>query len=173
MSGSEPIKRLFVTNLTDPTEEDLRQIFGEFGDIDFIKIPGRGNKGIAYVHYVDESINQMVISKTDGMKYKERILKVQPADPPKPSTHDIGHRREDDGYSRRRIPSRYDYDDFDDDHRRRPSPPHPDTLIRRLINRAVNLKGIAEDLEHDLLSFEPRRTDDRRDYSRRDEYDRR
>jgi len=91
-------KKLFVGNLPfSTTEDDLRQMFGDFGEIVDLKLildrmTGR-SKGFAFVEYADESMAQKAIDAMNGKDMNGRALVVNVARPPAPR-EDRGPRRD-------------------------------------------------------------------------------
>ena len=90
-------KKLFVGNLPfSATEDELRQMFGQFGEIVDLKLiidrmTGR-SKGFAFVEFADEATAQAAIEGMNGKDNNGRAMVVNVARPPAP--------REDRGPSR-------------------------------------------------------------------------
>lgn len=82
-------KKLFVGNLPFSTsEEDLRQMFGVYGEIVDLKLildrmSGR-SKGFAFVEFATEDDAQRAIEGTNGKDMGGRALVVNVARPPAP-----------------------------------------------------------------------------------------
>lgn len=85
-------KKLFVGNLPwSTTEEDLREVFAQFGElaeengIRLItdRMSGR-SKGIAFVEYTTEEAAQAALEGTQGLELDGRVVNVSIARPPKP-----------------------------------------------------------------------------------------
>lgn len=85
-------KKLFVGNLPwTSSEEDLRQIFSQFGElvqengIRLItdRMTGR-SKGIAFVEFTTEEAAQAAIDGTQGLELDGRVINVSIARPPQP-----------------------------------------------------------------------------------------
>lgn len=81
-------KKLFVGNLDwGLTEEELRELFSEFGEIEEVIIitdraSGR-SKGFGFVTFVDDKSADDAIAKLDGQDLKDRKIVVNEARPPK------------------------------------------------------------------------------------------
>lgn len=82
-------KKLFIGNLPwSTTEDDLRQVFAEFGEIVEIrlitdKMSGR-SKGIAFVEFATEEEAQAAIAGTQNLELDGRTVNVSVARPPRP-----------------------------------------------------------------------------------------
>jgi RNA recognition motif-containing protein len=78
--------KLFVGNLSFQTvEEDLRELFGSFGDIDDISVvedrqTGR-SRGFAFVSFADKDAAETAAKELDGTDFMGRNLKVNEATP--------------------------------------------------------------------------------------------
>ena len=78
--------KLFVGNLSFQTvEEDLRELFGSFGDIDDIYVvedrqTGR-SRGFAFVSFADKDAAETAAKELDGTDFMGRNLKVNEATP--------------------------------------------------------------------------------------------
>ena len=78
--------KLFVGNLSFQTvEEDLRELFGSFGDIDDIYVvedrqTGR-SRGFAFVSFADKDAAETAAKELDGTEFMGRNLKVNEATP--------------------------------------------------------------------------------------------
>jgi len=77
---------IYVGNLSfDATQEDLNQVFGEYGTVKSVKVPtdretGRV-RGFAFVEMAAESEEQSAIDALDGAEWMGRTLKVNKARP--------------------------------------------------------------------------------------------
>lgn len=77
---------VYVGNLSfDATQEDLNQVFGEYGSVKSVKVPtdretGRV-RGFAFVEMSAESEEQAAIDALDGAEWMGRTLKVNKARP--------------------------------------------------------------------------------------------
>ena len=77
---------IYVGNLSfDATQEDLNQVFGEYGSVRSVKVPtdretGRV-RGFAFVEMSSESEEQAAIDALDGAEWMGRTLKVNKARP--------------------------------------------------------------------------------------------
>lgn len=77
---------IYVGNLSfDATQEDLNQVFGEYGTVKSVKVPtdretGRV-RGFAFVEMGAESEEQAAIDALDGAEWMGRTLKVNKARP--------------------------------------------------------------------------------------------
>jgi len=97
-------KKLFVGNLPfSATEDQLRDIFSQFGEIVDLKLivdrmTGR-SKGFAFVEFADEATAQAAIEATNGKDVGGRAMVVNVARPPAPR-EDRGPRRDFGGGSR-------------------------------------------------------------------------
>jgi RNA recognition motif-containing protein len=91
-------KKLFVGNLPfSATEDELRQMFGQYGDIVDLKLiidrmTGR-SKGFAFVEFADEATAQAAIEGMNGKDNNGRAMVVNVARPPAPR-EDRGPRRD-------------------------------------------------------------------------------
>lgn len=78
-------KKLYVGNLSyDTTEDGLRQLFGQFGEIESVvvitdRISGR-SKGFGFVEFKEEADAEKALS-LDGQEFDGRELKVSEARP--------------------------------------------------------------------------------------------
>lgn len=77
---------IYVGNLSfQATEDDLREVFAEYGEVSRISLPtdretGR-KRGFAFVEMKDESKEDLAISELDGAEWLGRELKVNKAKP--------------------------------------------------------------------------------------------
>ncbi len=77
---------IYVGNLSfQATEEDLREVFAEYGEVSRISLPtdretGR-KRGFAFVEMKDESHEDAAIADLDGAEWLGRELKVNKAKP--------------------------------------------------------------------------------------------
>lgn len=82
-------KKLFIGNLPwSSTEDDIRQIFSDFGEVVEVRLitdrmSGR-SKGIAFVEYATEEEAQAAIEATQTLELDGRTINVSIARPPKP-----------------------------------------------------------------------------------------
>jgi RNA recognition motif-containing protein len=80
---------IYVRNLNySLKEEELRDVFGAFGEVSSVKIikdkvTGRA-KGFGFVEMPDDSAANEAISKINGSDVKGRPIQVEKALPPKP-----------------------------------------------------------------------------------------
>jgi len=78
-------KKLYVGNLSyDTTEDGLRQLFGQFGEIESVvvitdRISGR-SKGFGFVEFKEDADAEKALS-LDGQEFDGRELKVSEARP--------------------------------------------------------------------------------------------
>ncbi len=78
--------KLFVGNLSFQTvEDDLRELFGSFGDIDDIYVvedrqTGR-SRGFAFVSFADRDAAMTAAKELDGTEFMGRNIKVNEATP--------------------------------------------------------------------------------------------
>jgi multiple RNA-binding domain-containing protein 1 len=82
--------RLFIRNLPfDATEEDLQELFVEFGDIEECHIPvddRKHSKGYAFVSFGQASSATRARQALDGRDFQGRLLHILPARAPPQST---------------------------------------------------------------------------------------
>ena len=77
---------IYVGNLSfDATQEDINQVFAEYGSVRSVKVPtdretGRV-RGFAFVEMGAESEEQAAIEALDGAEWMGRTLKVNKARP--------------------------------------------------------------------------------------------
>ncbi len=77
---------IYVGNLSfDATQDDINQIFAEYGSVKSVKLPtdretGRV-RGFAFVEMSGESEEQAAIDALDGAEWMGRTLKVNKARP--------------------------------------------------------------------------------------------
>lgn len=78
-------KKLFVGNINwNASQEDLQNIFGEYGDLEeviLIKDENGRSKGFGFVTYVNEADAQKATSELNGFKIDGRPLFVNEARP--------------------------------------------------------------------------------------------
>ncbi len=78
--------KIYVGNMSfEVKEDDLRQLFGEFGDVQSAsvimdKVSGR-SKGFGFVEMADKEIGQAAIEGLNGKEFKGRALTVNEAKP--------------------------------------------------------------------------------------------
>ncbi len=77
---------IYVGNLSfDATQEDINQVFGEYGSVKSVKVPtdretGRV-RGFAFVEMGADTEEQAAIDALDGAEWMGRTLKVNKARP--------------------------------------------------------------------------------------------
>lgn len=77
---------IYVGNLSfDATQDDINQVFAEYGSVKSVKLPtdretGRV-RGFAFVEMSSESEEQAAIDALDGAEWMGRTLKVNKARP--------------------------------------------------------------------------------------------
>lgn len=82
-------KKLYAGNLSySTTEDDLRQLFSQFGDVESVKLitdreTGRP-KGFGFVAMASEEAAQKAIAELNGTSFMERTITVAEAQPEKP-----------------------------------------------------------------------------------------
>ena len=82
-------KKLYVGNLPyNTSEEDLRQLFGQYGEVTSAslitdKMSGR-SKGFGFVEFANEEEAQAAVEAVNGMELEERALIVNVARPLQP-----------------------------------------------------------------------------------------
>ncbi|MBI3942330.1 MAG: RNA-binding protein [Chloroflexi bacterium] len=79
--------KLYVGNLSyDTTEDELRQLFAQAGEVQSVSLPterGTGRpRGFGFVEMVNEQDAQQAISRFNGYSLRERELRVNEARPP-------------------------------------------------------------------------------------------
>ncbi len=83
---------IYVGNLLfDVTEDDLRELFGKFGEITEVrlimdKFHGK-SKGFAFIEMPSEDEARKAIEEINDTEFKERTLRVKEANPKKPRSH--------------------------------------------------------------------------------------
>jgi len=89
---------IYVGNLSfRATEEDLRALFGEFGEVTSAKLvtdreTGR-SRGFGFVEMADNASGQAAIDALDGQEHQGRNLTVNEARPREPREHRGGGNR--------------------------------------------------------------------------------
>ena len=82
-------KKLYTGNLSySSTEDDLRQLFSQFGEVESVKLildreTGRP-KGFGFVAMNSEEAAQKAIDELNGTSFMGRTITVAEAQPPKP-----------------------------------------------------------------------------------------
>lgn len=77
---------IYVGNLSfQATEEDLWEVFAEYGEISRISLPtdretGR-KRGFAFIEMKEDSVEESVIAELDGAEWMGRELRVNKAKP--------------------------------------------------------------------------------------------
>jgi len=100
-NGLERIVTIYVGNLSfQATEEDLREVFAEYGKVSRVSLPtdretGR-KRGFAFVEMEDDAQEQKAIDELDGAEWLGREIRVNKAKPREES----GGRRNGGGYPR-------------------------------------------------------------------------
>ncbi len=86
---------IYVGNLSySATEDDLRQVFSEYGEVKRITLPsdretGRP-RGFAFVEMAEEANEATAIEALDGAEWMERELRVNKAKPREPRNKPSG-----------------------------------------------------------------------------------
>jgi RNA recognition motif-containing protein len=86
MTGLERIVTIYIGNLSfQATEEDLREVFSEYGKVSRISLPtdretGR-KRGFAFVELEDEAKEDNAIAELDGAEWLGREIRVNKAKP--------------------------------------------------------------------------------------------
>jgi RNA recognition motif-containing protein len=80
---------IYVGNLSfQATEEDVREVFGEYGTVKRVSLPmdrETGKKrGFAFVDLESDAEEDAAIEKLDGAEWMGRVLKVNKAKPKDP-----------------------------------------------------------------------------------------
>ncbi|MCX5900500.1 MAG: RNA-binding protein [Proteobacteria bacterium] len=82
-------KKLYAGNLSySTTEDDLRQLFSQYGDVESVKLitdkeTGRP-KGFGFVAMGSEEAAQKAVAELNGTSFMERTITVAEAQPEKP-----------------------------------------------------------------------------------------
>jgi RNA recognition motif-containing protein len=85
-NGLERIVTIYVGNLSfQATEEDLREVFAEYGEVSRISLPtdretGR-KRGFAFVEMKEDAQEDQAISELDGAEWLGREIRVNKAKP--------------------------------------------------------------------------------------------
>jgi RNA recognition motif-containing protein len=85
-TDTESIVTIYVGNLAfQATEDDIREVFGEYGSVKRISLPidretGR-KRGFAFVDLSTDAEEDAAISELDGAEWLGRALKVNKAKP--------------------------------------------------------------------------------------------
>ncbi|MBW4420940.1 MAG: RNA-binding protein [Myxacorys californica WJT36-NPBG1] len=80
---------IYIGNLSfQATEEDLKEVFAEYGEVSRVSLPtdretGR-KRGFAFVEMVDDTQEDAAIAALDGAEWLGRELKVNKAKPREP-----------------------------------------------------------------------------------------
>ena len=80
------MRKMYVGNIPyDATEEDLRNLFAEYGEIESLKIiqdkyTGR-SRGFGFIEMTEEKDAREAIEKLNGKDFMEKTLKVSEARP--------------------------------------------------------------------------------------------
>ena len=80
------MKKMYVGNIAfNATEEDLRDLFSEYGEIESLKIiqdqdTGR-SKGFGFIEMAEEKDTRKAIEELNGKDFMEKTLKVSEAKP--------------------------------------------------------------------------------------------
>jgi RNA recognition motif-containing protein len=80
------MRKMYVGNIPyNATEEDLRNLFSEYGEIESLKIiqdrdTGR-SKGFGFIEMAEESSARKAIEELNGKDFMEKTLKVSEARP--------------------------------------------------------------------------------------------
>ena len=83
------VKKLYVGNMSyDTTEDSLRALFGDIGEVESVNIitdrmSGR-SKGFGFVEMATEEDAQAAISQLDGTTLDDRQIRVAEARPQRP-----------------------------------------------------------------------------------------
>lgn len=77
---------IYVGNLSyDVTEDDLREVFAEYGSVKEVQIPvdreTRKKRGFGFVEMVTDDEETKAINELDGAEWMTRVLKVNKARP--------------------------------------------------------------------------------------------
>ncbi|WP_413159973.1 RNA recognition motif domain-containing protein [Capilliphycus salinus ALCB114379] len=91
---------VYIGNLSyEVTEDDLKSVFAEYGDVKRVHIPtdretGR-SRGFGFVEMVNEAEEDAVIEQLDGAEWMGRDLKVNKAKPREDNNNSRGGNRRD------------------------------------------------------------------------------
>jgi RNA recognition motif-containing protein len=100
--GLESIVTIYVGNLSfQATEEDLREVFAEYGEVSRVSLPtdretGR-KRGFAFVEMKEETQEDQAIAELDGAEWLGREIRVNKA---KPRESSAGGARRNGSFSR-------------------------------------------------------------------------
>lgn len=80
------MKKMYVGNIAfNATEQDLRELFSEYGEIGSLKIIKDNftnqSRGFGFVEMIDENDAQKAITALNGKTFKGKILTVAEAKP--------------------------------------------------------------------------------------------
>lgn len=91
-------KKLYAGNLSySATEDDVRQLFSQFGDVESVKLitdreTGRP-KGFGFVAMGSQEAAQKAVAELNGTSFMERTITVAEAQPERPrESRGFGHR---------------------------------------------------------------------------------
>jgi len=75
-------KRIYVTNISNATEQDIRDIFSDYGEVISVKI--RQTKGFGFVEMGSENDAKKAVSGLNGKPFMGKPLTVSEAIPQQP-----------------------------------------------------------------------------------------
>ncbi len=77
-------KRIYVTNISNATEQDIRDLFSDYGEVISVKI--RRNKGFGFIEMGSENDAKKAISGLNGKPFMGKTLALAEARPQQPRT---------------------------------------------------------------------------------------
>jgi RNA recognition motif-containing protein len=75
-------KRIYVTNISHATEQDIRDLFSEYGEVISVRI--RQTKGFCFVEMESETDAKKAIAELNGKPFMAKPLTVAEATPQQP-----------------------------------------------------------------------------------------
>ncbi|MFZ3135776.1 MAG: hypothetical protein WA126_00120 [Thermodesulfovibrionales bacterium] len=77
-------KRIYVTNISNATEQDIRDLFSDYGEVISVKI--RQTKGFGFIEMGSENDAKKAVSGLNGKPFMGKPLTVSEAIPQHPRT---------------------------------------------------------------------------------------
>jgi cold-inducible RNA-binding protein len=75
-------KRMYVANISNTTEQDIRNLFSDYGEVISVRI--RPSKGFGFVEMGEENDSKKAISALNGKLFMGKTLTVTEAIPRQP-----------------------------------------------------------------------------------------
>ena len=75
-------KKMYVENISDASEQDIRDLFSEYGQVISVKI--KRSKGFAFVEMGEENDSRKAISGLNGKLFMGKTITVTEAIPRQP-----------------------------------------------------------------------------------------